>query len=255
MAPWVVSHFPPHKIYTEAFSGAASVLLHKPKSNVEVLNDLDGEIVNLFRVLREPASVRALSYLLHLTPFAREEFNAAYEPSSDAIEQARRTVTRCFMGYGSSASCGNKTGFCVSNSNGEPHQAPRAWGNYPDELPNFLKRLRRAIVESRPSTDVLQRFDSADTLHYVDPPYVHSTRSASNTRNYRHEMNDEQHRELARVLDSLQGMVVLSGYSGALYDELFANWQRIERTAYTLGAGKRTEVLWLNAATQRALQS
>ena len=111
LAPWIVSHFPPHRIYTEAFGGAASVLLRKPRCHGEVYNDLDGEVVNLFRVLRNPAQARELVRLVSLTPFAREEFELSCLPDGDPIEQARRTVARSFMGFGSNAVQVGNTGF------------------------------------------------------------------------------------------------------------------------------------------------
>jgi DNA adenine methylase len=120
LAPWILEHFPPHRIYTEAFGGAGSVLMRKPRAKlVEVYNDLDGEIVNLFRLLRDPETAGALKRLLTATPFARVEFEESYRAHQDALEQARRTVVRSFMGFGSDSASGTKTGF-RANGNRSP---------------------------------------------------------------------------------------------------------------------------------------
>lgn len=247
LAPWVVSHFPTHETYVEAYAGAASVLLRKQRSPIEVYNDLDSDVVNLFRVLRDPAAGKDLINLLRLTPFAREEFVNAYTPALDPIEQARRMVVRSFMGHGSTGGCSDHhTGF---RNDGRLRGTPPVsdWHNYPDALPAIIERLRQVTVEQLPATEVMLKFDHPRTLHYVDPPYVMSSRSWQSA-GYRHEMNDANHRELATVLRSLQGMVVLSGYPSDLYAELFSDWKRLERTALADGGKIRTEVLWLNPA-------
>ena len=251
LAGWIIDHFPAHRIYTETFGGAASVLLQKPRCYAEVVTDLDGEIVNLFRVLRNPTQARELERLLHLTPFAREEFEESYLPAADPIEQARRTVVRSFMGFGSASVSGGRTGF-RANSNRSGTTPAHDWMNYPDNLPSFCERLRGVVIENRPAADVLLQHDTPQTLHYVDPPYLLSTRNKDRRTAYRFEMTDDQHVELSEVLRSLKGMVVLSGYSCPLYDELYPDWQRVERKAFADGARERTEVLWLNPACASA---
>lgn len=251
LAPWLISHFPPHRIYTEVFAGGASTLLRKPRAYSEVLNDLEGEVVNLFRVLREPETARELARLLHLTPYAREEFEAAYEPTEDPVERARRLIARSFMGFGSAA-CNpdHKTGF-RSNSTRSGTTPAHDWANYPASLMVTAERLRGVVIECRPAVEVLRMHDTPETLHYVDPPYVHSTRTwaADRRKLYRHEMSDDDHRELAEVLRGLRGAVVLSGYPCDLYDqELCPDWTRREKKHMADGARERTEVIWLNAA-------
>lgn len=249
LAPWIISHFPPHRVYVEPFGGGGSVLMRKTRSYAEVYNDLDGEIVNVFRVVRDHGD--ELRRALELTPFARDEFLLSYEPSDDPVEQARRTITRSFMGFGSAAVCGQASGF-RSNSNRSGTTPAHDWGNYPDILPATINRLRGVVIESKDATEVIQQHDGQDTLHYVDPPYVHETRSKGNPyckKGYKHEMTDDQHRELAAVLKTLQGAVILSGYRCPLYDELYAGWTRIERNAYADGARDRVEVLWISPNT------
>lgn len=245
-ALWIMSHFPPHKIYTEVYGGAASVLLRKPRCYSEVYNDLNGDVVNLFRVLQDEAQARELHRLLRLTPFARDEFEKSYELAADTIEQARRLIIISFMGFGSSATNRDKrTGF-RANSNLSGTTPARDWMNYADCLGAAIERLRGVVIENRPAIEVLRQQDAADALHYVDPPYVHSTRKAGMSENYTHEMTDADHRELAATLRNLGGGVVLSGYPSELYNELYGDWHRVERVALADGAKKRTEVLWIN---------
>jgi DNA adenine methylase len=249
LAEWIISHFPPHRIYVEPFGGGGSVLLRKPRSYAEVYNDLDGEMVNLFRVARDRGE--ELAQALELTPFARAEFEQAYDPSGDEIEQARRTVARGFMGFGSAGASGQSTGF-RSNSNRSGTTPAHDWMNYPDCLREVIQRLRGVVIENRDAIEVMQQQDSDRTLHYVDPPYVHVTRHMrGRAPAYKHEMTDEQHEALAGTLRGLAGMVLVSGYRCELYDRLFDGWGRVECAAHADGARDRVEVLWLNDAAAR----
>ena len=142
LAPWILRHLPPHRVYVEPFGGGASVLLQKPRSYAEVYNDLDGEVVNLFTVAREHGEELARS--LELTPFARAEFDQSYEPGSEPIEQARRTVVRSFMGFGSAGASGQSTGF-RANSNRSGTTPARDWMNYPDCLRMVIQPLRDVV--------------------------------------------------------------------------------------------------------------
>jgi DNA adenine methylase len=255
LAPWIISHFPAHRVYVEPFGGAASVLLRKPRSYAEVYNDLDGEIVNVFRVLRNPTQARELERLLRLTPFAREEFELSYLTDGDPIEQARRTIVRAFMGFGSGAASGHQTGF-RANSNRSGTTPAHDWVNYPSALSAFTERLQGVVIESKDAASLIEQHDQGDALIYVDPPYPFDTRSlggASHYRTiYRHEMTDDQHRELAAVLRGVKGAVIISGYPCPLYDdELYPDWQTVDRKAYADGAAERTERLWLSSNVRR----
>lgn len=247
LAPWIISHFPTHRVYTETFGGGASVLIRKSRSYSEVYNEKDGEMVNLFRVVRDQGN--ALRRMLELTPFARTEFKESYQPAADPIEQARRTVIRSFMGFGSAGASGANTGF-RANSNRSGTTPANDWANYPECVPALIDRLKGVVIENREAADVLAQHDSTETLHYIDPPYVLDTRSMKNPyckKGYRFELTDEQHRDLAAAVLPLAGMVVLSGYACDLYDkELYRDWFRVERPALADGARDRTEVLWMN---------
>lgn len=240
LAQWIIGHIPKHRVYVEPFGGAGSVLMRKPRSYAEIYNDLDGEVVNLFRVARERGD--ELRQALELTPFARDEFALSYTPTEDPLEQARRTVARSFMGFGSN-SHNKATGF-RANSNRSGTTPTHDWRNYPEAFVAVIERLRGVCIENRDAVEVMQAHDGDETVHYVDPPYVASTRDKGG--DYRHEMTDADHAALAAELHKLRGAVVLSGYASPLYDELYSGWQRIERAALADGASPRTEVLWLS---------
>lgn len=213
-----------------------------------MINDLNTEIVNLFRVLRDEEQASILIEQLHRTPYALSEYLEAYASSSQAVEQARRTVLRFHAAF--AADCmreGQVTGFKVSTEGREV----KGWVNYPESLRAVVTRLRGVIVENRDALDVLKRYQSSTTLFFVDPPYLASTRSSKRT--YKHELSDAQHEALAAVLHEVEGMVVLAGYPSPLYDRLYAGWQCVTREARTCVGSLRTEALWLSPATVEAL--
>lgn len=259
MAPWIISFFPKHRCYVEPFGGAASVLLRKPRVHAEIYNDLDLTLINVFRTLRDKKAAAELRRRLEATPFAREEFNLAYEETSDPIEQARRTIVRSFMGFGSDGTNGiYRTGF-RSSSNRSGTTPAVDWANYPAALDAIIERLRGVTIENKDALLVMQEHDTPQTLHYVDPPYVPATRSAGNRRRgagyhvYKHDMETADHPPLLAGLCELSGMVLVSGYPSPLYDEALSGWRKVERAALADGARPRTECLWINPAAYLAL--
>lgn len=269
LAPKIIPYFPPHRVYVEPYGGAASVLLRKPRSYAEVYNDLDDMAVNLFRCLRTPDLAVALINVLRLTPFARTEFELAnIDAGAEGVELARRLVIRSFMGFGSNAhssSPGAKatgfrsTGFRANSSRSGTTPA-HDWANYPDCLPAIIERLRGVVIESRDARLVMAAHDGAETLHYVDPPYLPETRSPANKydlkhRMYRHELSRDDHAELLTFLRSLRGGVILSGYASALYDDALSDWRRVEIDAFADGARPRKEILWINPKAARDLDA
>lgn len=257
LAPWIISHFPRHRVYVEPFGGAASVLIRKPRAYAEIYNDLDDQIVTLFRVLQDPTSAERLTELLCLTPFARSEFRLAYDPTDDPVEVARRLIIRAFMGFGSnahaSAAKGHRsTGFRASSSRSGTTPATD-WANYPPKLAAIVERFSGIVIEHRDAREVMAQHDAPTTLHYIDPPYVHATRAQSNKydlkwRMYAVEMTDDDHAELLDFLRGVAGMVVLSGYAHPIYDGLLRDWMRVTKNTHADGARERTEVLWINPA-------
>lgn len=265
LAPWVISHFPAHNVYVESFGGAGSVLMQKPRCPGEVYNDIDDEVVGLFRVLRDPVTAAQLQRRLSLTPFSRVEFKAAYEITDEPVERAARMVVRAFMGFGSdSATRGDVTGFrrAASSQGFRPgrakdkcgHSPAIDWASWPAAIPSFVERLRGVVVENRPALEIMRSCDGAGVLHYLDPPYAFSTRHrVGKGRGYRHELTDLQHVELAECAKGLAGMVVLSGYRCQLYDDLYEGWQRFDRHHRAQQAKAAVESLWLNPAAFEGL--
>ena len=250
LAPWIMSHFPSHRVYVEPFGGAASVLIRKPRSYAEIYNDLDETVVNLFRVLRSDRAGE-LRDALALTPFARVEFVEAYGSVLCPVEAARRLIIRSFMGFGSNGH-NRSTGF-RSNSNRSGTTPAHDWTNYPDALNAVIERLRGVVIENKDAMAVMATHDAPHTLHYVDPPYVFETR-ADLSKDYAHELTDDDHVRLLAFLRELDGMVILSGYPSPIYDAALPDWKRVERKALADGAKERTEVLWINPAATSAMQ-
>jgi len=250
LAKWVISHFPAHGLYVEPFCGAASVLAQKPRIGHEVINDLNGRVVNLFRVLRDPVMAKELAQLVYLTPYAVEEYWAAAEVSADPLEDARRLMTIAGQAFSSTATTGGTAGAKtawrrrVTERNASP---ATSWAAMPEIVRQWAERIKGVSIENAPAIEVIKTWDNPDVLFFVDPPYLFETRNRGG-RGYAHEMTREQHIELAEVLHSVRGKVVLAGYPSALYDELFKDWRRVERRGYTGGLRTPTEVLWINQA-------
>lgn len=254
LAPWVIEHLPPHKVYVEPFAGAASILLRKPRSPSEVLNDLDEEVVGLFRVLRDEPSALELARRLALTPFARAEYEDwCYGHPDDAIDSAHRMICRSFMGM-SSKGIWQKSGF-DSRLNGDGFLSRvNSLKAMPEVVLAVAERLRGVLIEREDAVTLIGRFQRDDCLLYCDPPYVKAARGRS-SQIYQWDMSDAGHRRLAGALRAGKGMVVLSGYPCDLYDQLYSDWKRVERPHLADRSRPTTEVLWLNPAAANALES
>lgn len=258
LASWVQQFFPPHRCYVEPFGGAAGVLLQKPRSYAEVYNDLDGDVVNFFRVLRDAEMRERLIEACALTPYARDEFDLAWEVAADPIERARRLAVRAQMGFGSAGATKGKTGFRIDTRR-RYGTAQQLWAEYPETLRPAGLRLSGVMIENRPALDIIKQHDAPDALFFVDPPYVHSTRvlGASKAGYYRHEMSDQDHIDLLQCLLEIHGYVVISGYPSDLYREKLAAWEFFE-TSSRISAGRgtalRTECVWINPRCSASLK-
>lgn len=259
LASWVMKHFPPHTCYVEPFGGAAGVLIQKPRAYAEVYNDLDGDVVNFFRVLRDPDLCAELQRQIVLTPYARAEFDLAWEPAADPVERARRLSIRAQMGFGSAGATKGVTGFRIDTKRAYG-TAKHLWLEYPDAIRAVGERMSGVLIENRTAIEVMSAHDAPDTLHFVDPPYVLSTRvlQGSGRGCYRHEMTDDDHTELLDALRGLRGMVVVTGYDNDLYRNRLRGWKS-SSTSARISAGRgtalRTEVLWMNDACVNSLGS
>ncbi|WP_407321782.1 DNA adenine methylase [Dickeya ananatis] len=245
LAPWIIQQMPDHTCYVEPFGGAAGVLIQKPRSYAEVYNDLDNEVVNLFRVLRDPTLNQRLQDACALTPYSRDEFCAARESTNDPVERARRMVVRSSMGFGSAAGLGGTSGF-RSDSKRKYSTASHLWARYPETLSAVCNRLQGVIIENSDALIVMRQHDAPTTLHYIDPPYMPETRVKGN-RYYNHEMTAEHHEQLLSVIKTLNGMVMISGYDCELYRDVLTGWrceQKQSRISASSGTAIRTECLW-----------
>ncbi|GGD87948.1 DNA methyltransferase [Aureimonas endophytica] len=258
-APFLVRLFPAHRTYVEPFGGGASVLLRKPKAPVEVLNDVDDNVVALYRVLADPQLSRQLAFDCYLTPFRSSVLADAFRVPDDAddLTRARKLVTRGALAYNSSVRPKTGSGAGIrppQKSAGRGTTPAQDWATYRKSVPGFHARLREVRISQRPAIDVMRDHDGADTLHYCDPPYVPATRMAPD-KGYRHEMTVQAHVELLEVLRSLRGYVVLSGYPSTLYDDTLVGWTRIDRSATDGGGNRRTESVWMNPRAAEATMS
>ena len=252
IAPWVISHFPPHKVYVEPFGGSAAVLIQKERAITEIYNDLDAELFNLFKVVRDEAQARELYYLLKWTPHSRLEYDAAFEVSDDPVEQARRSLVKVWFGMHTKG-LKEKSGFDTRVNKDGYCGRVNSFVKVPDLLELYKERLTGVILECVDALKLLDRHDSINTLTYLDPPYVSDTRSG---KLYRHEMTNDDHRALAEKSRKLKGMIIISGYPSDLYDqELYSDWVRVDRKAHTDGVHERTEALWINPRAWAALEA
>lgn len=262
LANWILQFFPVHQTYVEPFGGAAGVLLQKPRSYAEVYNDLDGDVVNFFRVLRDAGQRAELERACVLTPYARGEFDQAWEPTEDPVERARRLCIRAQMGFGSAGATKGQTGFRIDTKRAYS-TAQHLWLEYPEAIAAAGQRFAGVLIENRPAIEVMQQHDGAHTLHFVDPPYMLGTRVLQGGMGtgkggyYRHELSDDDHEELLLALQALDGMVVLSGYDTDLYNDTLQGWQ-VHRTEARIsawrGTAMRTECVWLNPACAAELE-
>jgi len=246
---WLLPQLGECRHYCEPFGGSAAVLLNRPPSPVETYNDLDGEVVNFFKVLREQRA--QLIESIALTPFSREEFAIACETPSRKIshlERARRFFVRARQvrtGLAQTASLGRWAN-CKSTSRRGMSGVVSRWLGSVEQLPEIATRLLRVQIENRPAGELIRLYDEQDTLFYCDPPYPHSARCDKAA--YGFEMSDDEHADLAETLSGIQGRAAVSGYRCPLYDRLFSDWRRIDAPQKVCHSVKQTrrESLWLN---------
>lgn len=234
--------------FCDVFGGSAAVLMNVFPYPVETYNDLDSELVNFFRTLRNQESelIKAIS----LTPFSREELVMACtaENGISDLERARRFYVRARQtrtGLAQKSSEG-RWAHCVLTSRAGMAGAVSRWLGSVENLSAVVQRLHRVQIENAPATEVIQRYDTEDTLFYIDPPYVHSSRGDSSA--YKYEMTNEDHMELAELLHGIRGRAVVSGYRTELYDQLFHDWKRIDAPPHSCKSVRkpRQESVWIN---------
>ena len=248
---WLLPLLPTCHHYCEPFAGSGAVLINRESSPVETYNDIDGDVVNFFRMLRDQHEelIRAIA----LTPFSREEYHLAIHGDIEGIsnvERARRFYIKARQtrtGLAQTASLGRWAN-CKNTSRAGMSGVVSRWLGGVDALDEIAQRLIRVQIENRPAIDVIKLYDSNETLFYCDPPYLHATRG--DTKAYGFEMDEDQHRIFANVVSKCKGMVAVSGYDHPLMDELFDPnvWIKTFGPDKTIHStkGSRTEVLWTN---------
>lgn len=238
IADWIISFFPPHKVYCEPFFGSGAVFFNKTACKIETINDIDGNIVNLFRVCRE--APEDLAQALEYTPWSREEFLLCMEKSDDPIEQARRTVVRFHQSY---ATCNHSL---KSWRNVQKHSGPRCtdiWQKLPAVVLSLCGRLKNAQIENIDAIELIRRYSDTESLLYLDPPYPLDLREKNM---YKHEMKNAQHEELLRAVMKSKSKIILSSYDNDLYNNALKGWYTAEKRTTAQGGAIRTEKLYMN---------
>lgn len=248
IANWIISYFPPHHSYLEPFFGSGAVLFNKPRSNIETVNDLDGNVVNLFEWIRRDPE--RLAHEIYWTPYARQVYEDAFAAvPEDSLGKAVNFYIRLNMGHGFRTN-GEKVGWKNDVQGREKSYASQDWCNLPEKIIQAAERLRGVQIENKPASDLIRRFNYANVLIYADPPYVLSTRHG---RQYRHEMDDRQQDELLDVLTARKGPVLLSGYDNDLYNDRLRGWHKEATTCYSQVCSRKKEVLWMNFKPQKQM--
>lgn len=238
---WIINFFPEHHSYLEPYFGSGAVLFNKTRSNIETVNDKDGNVVNLFYWIRKDPE--RLAREIYLTPYARQVYDEAFAlMPKDDFDRAVNFYIRLNMGHGFKTN-GEKVGWKNDVQGREKAYASQDWCNLPDKIILAAERLRGVQIENKKAVDVIQRFNHPNVLIYCDPPYMLQTRHG---KQYRCEMTDEEHEELLDILLSHKGKVLLSGYDTELYRSKLSGWHRETTTAYSQACSKKQEVIWMN---------
>lgn len=260
MRHWIIEHLPEHRFYAEPFAGAASVLLAKtPARGGEILNDLNADLCNLFRIVRDKSSREGLREALEWTPYAASELALARTPvdDGDPIERARRLIVRSFFGIEVAGLSGTSSGFRMGNvdlnrlDQGGKHTFRNCaidWKNWKMALEAIGERLEAVMIYQKDALNFIDLMDAPECLLYVDPPYVHEARSAT-----RYAVEFTAHEQLVARLLACRCMVVLSGYPTPIYAPLeAAGWKRVERESRAnMSLARRTECLWVSPTARR----
>lgn len=245
LADWIIGYFPKHRSYLEPFFGSGAVLFRKERSAIETVNDLDGDVVNLFEWIRKDPE--RLAREIYFTPYARDEYERAYatrDTETDSFKRAVGFYIRLMMGHGFRTT-GEKVGWKNDVQGREASYATKQWCSMPDNIMEAAERLRGVQIENRPAVDLIRRFNFPNVLIYADPPYVLSTRYRAK-KQYRHEMTDDDHVELLEALKAHTGPVIISGYASELYADSLHGWYKAKKKARTQTTAEREEILWMN---------
>lgn len=246
LSEWIISKFPQgyeEMVYIEPFCGSAAVFFQKNPSTVETINDLNSDIVNLFRVLREQPE--ELKHVIERTPFSREEYDLAFELCDEPIEKARRFLIRQQQAIGNKIAKMGWRNHYKLNVGGTAAK----WIDLPVNIEAAAKRLRGAKknfvqIEHKNAFDLIERYNHNNCLMYLDPPYVQSTRKQAKI--YSNEVNDEMQHALLNLIKKSKSYIAISGYDSELYDDALKEWNRYEKEAFITSGEHVREILWTN---------
>lgn len=250
IADWIVSQMHEHHSYLEPFFGSGAVLFSKQPSPIETVNDLDNNVFNLFKVIREQSDV--LARLIATTPYSRKEYDLTYQtdqPDND-LEKARRFLIQCWQGHGFRTN-GYKSGWKNDVQGRERAYALHNWYRLPEWVIQAADRLKQVQIENMPAVELIKRFRYSNVLIYADPPYLLGTRTAEQ---YAHEMTDSDHEELLKTLLQHPGPVMISGYQSEMYNDFLNRWNKATVKSNAEGGLPRLEVLWMNFEPEKQLQ-
>lgn len=248
IAEWIISHFPEgyeKMVYLEPFLGSGAVFFNKQPGAVETINDLDDDVVNLFQILRERPE--DLKKALWLTPYSREEYDRAFEPCEDSLEQARRFMVRTTQAIGAKLGHGK----CGWRNHKQMKIGGTAckWAGITETIDEAAARLRGGTknlvqIEKMDALRLIERYNTPDALIYIDPPYVRSTRKSGAL--YVHEMTDEGQKRLLGLIASSKAKIIISGYDSEMYNEMLKGWRTDSTMSQTTSTEMAREKIWMN---------
>lgn len=250
IADFILQHMPRHHSYLEPFFGSGAVFFRKTPAPIETVNDINCDVVNLFRIVREQADTLA-EYIAGI-PYARQVYEEALcvnESTSD-LERAVRFLVMAWQSYGARMD-GKNCGWKKDVVGREASYAVRNWNRLPSWIVAAQDRLKQVQIENQDAFQLIRQFNSPKVLIYCDPPYMLSTRNCKTS--YRHELDDSAHEELLYLLNKHSGIVMLSGYANELYDTLLRDWVRYDIDTVITSGSKRMESLWIRGIRQEGL--
>lgn len=243
IASQLVRLIPEHHTYVEPFLGSGAVLFNKQQSNIEMVNDLDSNVVNLFHCIQEDS--QNLARMVMTTPFSREIYEVTYRnayDNDDSYQKALKFLIQCWQGYGFRTD-GSKVGWRNDVQGRERAYALWNWYRLPEWIIDIAERLRMVQIENRPALEVIERFNYSNVFMYIDPPYMLHTRTG---KQYNYEMTDSDHEELLKMLLQSKAKIMLSGYESDMYNDYLAGWGKKQFSSYAEHGKPRTETVWIN---------
>lgn len=249
IANWIISQFPKHHTYLEPYFGSGAILFNKPISAIETVNDLDWDVYNLFNCIREDA--QKLASIIAMTPYARDAYEDTYKIQIDDLmgkicpyHKAQQFLIKCWQGHGFRTN-NYKVGWKNDVQGRENMYAVYNWYRLPEWIIGIVDRLKQVQIENRPAVELIKRHNYSNVFIYCDPPYLLDTRAS---KQYKHEMSEQDHVELLELLLQHKGPVMISGYESDLYNEILKEWHKnhIQSNAEHCNGGNRTETIWMN---------